>query len=283
LVDGTFSSSEYDAPSYLFNNLKTALNAKARYKNKVLIGADYGSTAMVMFFTIFRFFRQMQRKHGFKATRPRIYMTSRIKRFFQIMTHNKEDLHPYFKNLILKEHNPFQSAIIKWIHSYRDLMEALSEIGGIFILEPADLHYGWIQQAFKIISQNKYNLIYLSGALRYPAAIELSSGSDKILLENAKTGNTYQVINKAQIWNRKYPNLVLNLHADKFQLEKLLDKLNPSNICFFQQDPRKLVKIRNYLRNKLTDISTSAIYRYHEQEILLYSNSKKYHIKIKSQ
>ena len=282
LVDGTFSSSEFDAPSYLFNNLEIALKAKARYRNKVLIGADYGSTAMVLFFTIFRFFRKMQRVSGFDAIRPRIYLSTRIRRFFQIMTYNKEDLHPYFKNLILKEHNPFQSAIIKWINSYRDLEEGLSETGGIFILEPADLRYGWIQNAFRIISQNKHNLIYLSGALRNPAAIELTSGNDNIELKNFKTGAIYQITNKAQIWNRKYPNLVLNLHADKFQLEKLLDKLKPSHVCFFQQDPRKLVKVRNYLRNRFEGISTSAIYRYPKHEILLHSDSRRFNIKIKS-
>jgi len=285
LVDGAFSDTQFDAPSYIFDNLKQILRLKARYRNKVLIGADYGSTALVLFSTIFRFFRNLQRVKGSNINRPSIYLSSRIKRFFQIMTYNKDDIHPYFKNLILEEHNPFQSAVIKWINSYRDLVEGLSEKGGILILDPPDLSYGWIQKAFEVISQNKRNLIYLSGALRSSTAIELISGNDNIQFENPKNGKTYQINNLAEIWNRKNPNLILNLHADNIQLGKLIEHLLPSQICFFQQDPRKLVKIRNYLKENseiFGNVLTSAVYRHHKREMLIYSEIRKYNIIMKS-
>ena len=285
LVDGAFSDTQFNAPSYIFDNLRQILRLKAKYRNKVLIGADYGSTALVLFFTIFRFFRSLQRAKGSDVNRPSIYLSTRIKRFFQIMTYNEDDLHPYFKNLILTEHNPFQSAIIKWINSYRDLMEGLSEKGGIFILDPPDLRYGWIQKAFEVISQNKHNLIYLSGAIRSKAAIELTSGNDIIQFKSPRDGKPYQINNLAEIWNRKNPNLILNLHADNIQLEKLIEHLMPSQICFFQQDPRKLVKIRNYLisnSEKFGRVLTSAVYRHQTREMLIYSEIRKYDKIIKS-
>ena len=285
LVDGAFSDTQFDAPSYIFDGLRYILGLKAKYRNKVLIGADYGSTALVLFFTIFRFFRSLQRAKGSNVNRPSIYLSTRLKRFFQIMTYNKDDLHPYFKNLILTEHNPFQSAVIKWISSYSDLVEGLSEKGGIFILDPPDLTYGWIQKAFEVISQDKNNLIYLSGALRSQVAIELTSGNNNIQFENPKNGKSYQINNKAEIWNRENPNVILNLHADSIQLEKLIEHLLPSQICFFQQDPRKLVKIRNYLKGnseKFGEVLTSAVYRHHKREMLIYSDIRKYDMIMKS-
>ena len=51
-------------------------------------------------------------------------------------------------------------------------------------------------------------MIYLYSPLRNKPAIELASGNDDIIL------NHKHLDNKAQIWNREYPDLVLNLHAD---------------------------------------------------------------------
>ena len=36
LVDGSFSDTQFDAPSYIFDNLKQILRLKAIYRNKVL-------------------------------------------------------------------------------------------------------------------------------------------------------------------------------------------------------------------------------------------------------
>ena len=57
------------------------------------------------------------------------------------------------------------------------------------------------------------------------------------------------------------------------------------NLCFFQQDPRKLVKIRSYLKRnseKFGNILTLAIYRHHAKEMLIYSEIRKYDIIMKS-
>jgi predicted metal-dependent RNase len=243
---------------------KDKLAIHVKHYNKILIAADYGSTGLVLYFTLFNYFRKKQQKKGLSSIRPNIYLLDGIKRFFQIMTYNKTSIHPYLQRLIKKDYNPFQSAIIKWIKGYKDLERALHKKGGIFILPDSSLRQKFIQIALKEISEYKYNLIYLCGPIRNKNAIELASGTDRIKFDDI------EINNKAIIWNREYPNIELNLHADKIQLFKLLEKINPSHICFFHQKPRELAKVRADLLKNFTDIKTSAIYKNQESDIILY-------------
>jgi len=257
LVDGSFASTKYEAPSHIFNNFKDKISKGLKFKNRFLILADYGSNAMVFFFTLFRYFRNLQMQQGLNAIRPNIYMTDYIKRFFQIMSHNRESLHPYLQDRINDNYNPFQSAIIKWLKNKRDLQIAM-ERGGIFLLHDANLNYWMTQEALDIISRQKNNTIYLCGSLRNKASIELVSGNDIITLSNRN--GSKKIKNYARIWNRLYPDITLNLHADKIQIGKLLDKLKPKKVCFFHQNPRKLIKIRSELVKSFQNMETSAIY-----------------------
>ncbi len=277
LADGTFSGREFNAPSFFFNKLKRLLELKARYRNKVLIGADNGSTALVLFFTIFKHFRDLQRR-GVNDLRPNICLSTRIRRFFQIMTYNHEGIHPRLQEMIDNEYNPFQSAIIKWINTYSDLKQLLYEKGegGIYILDSPDLRTSWIQKAFNVISKYRHNLVYLCGAIRSETARELISGKDVITL------GEYKIDNKAEIWNREYEDVSLNLHADIIQLEKLVEYLNPAHVCLFHQDPVVINKARNRLRKKFDGLRTSTIYRRDTQELLIYSKDKSSSFLIKS-
>lgn len=267
LIDGTFSSSRYEAPSHIFNVFKDKVTNGIKYKNRILIAADYGSSALVLFLTLFSHFRTQQKKLGLKAKRPNIYLLEGIRRFFQIMTHNKDGLHLYLKKLISEDYNPFQSAIIKWIHNYSELKNAINKDGGIFILPNSDLRNKMTRKAFELISQYKNNIVYLCGPLRYKTAIELSSGNDNVTLGGKK------IINKSVIWNRKYPNLVLNLHSDSIQLEKLIKSINPKNLCFFQQNPKSLIKVRANLSKNFYDIKTTAIYKDSIEEMIIHKTS----------
>ncbi|MHA1726831.1 MAG: MBL fold metallo-hydrolase [Promethearchaeota archaeon] len=254
LIDGIFSSENFDAPSHIFNVFKDKISKKVRFSNKILIAADYGSMALVYFFTIFKFFREQQKEFGEKVFRPQIYLSSSIKRFFSIMSYNRSDLHPYIQKQIRLKHNPFQSGIIRWLDSIKDLENSMREPNGIYILPDAALNKPLIQKAIELIGGKKHNLIYLCGPLRTPPAIEMASGNKQIKLNN-------KIINiKADVWNEKYPNLVLNLHSDEIQIEKLLDKIKPFHTCFFHQTPRKLIKIRSNLSKVINNIETSAIY-----------------------
>ncbi|MBA7715517.1 hypothetical protein ES703_124565 [subsurface metagenome] len=205
--------------------------------------------------------------HGLEAIRPSIYLSENIKRFFQIMTYNKEAIHPYIQHQIKSNHNPFQSATIKWVRNFSDLYYAFKGKGGVFILHNADLKNSIIRKALEFISSYKHNLIYLCGPLRSELAIELASGNDTIQLQNK------EIHNKAQVWNRKFPNLVLNLHADGIQVKKLLKQINPNHVCFFQQGPRKLIKIRSDLQEEFKNIITSVIYSSQREGILIYESN----------
>ncbi len=264
LVEGTSSSQQYDAPSHIFSVLKDKITERIRHYNRILILADYGSTAMVYFFTLFYHFRKSQKQNGLEALRPNIYMTENLKRFFQILTFNNESIHPYLQKNIGLDYNPFQSAIIKWLEGYRDLKRAI-EKGGIFILHDANLKNKLAQKAVELISKYKNNVILLCGPLRERPSIELASGNDRITLDSNIINN------KSFIWNRLYPSLLLNLHADEIQLYKLLQKINPEKICFFHQNPSKLTEVRMNLKRNFKELESMAIYPYSEDQIQLIS------------
>ena len=264
LVEGTSSTQQYDAPSHIFGVFKDKITDRIQHRNRILILADYGSTAMVYFFTLFSHFRKSQREKGLEALRPNIYMTENIKRFFQILTFNKESIHPYIKKNINLDYNPFQSAIIKWLKGFRDLKRAVDK-GGIFILHDANLKNKLTQKAVELISQYRNNVILLCGPLREKPSIELASGNDKIKL------NSDVINNKSFIWNRMYSSLLLNLHADEIQLYKLLQRIDPEKVCFFHQSPSKLTEVRLKLKRNFEELESMAIYPYSENLIHLLS------------
>lgn len=269
LMDGAFSSHRYRSPSKIFNDLLKLITLRIERRNRILIAADYGSTALVLFFTIYNYFRGKQRNKGLDANRPTIHLSEDIRRFFQIMTHNKDDLHPYIQDLITQKANPFQSGIVHWIRGFNDLEHCIREIGGIFILPDCNLNNRMTQNAFRLISRNEKNMVYLCGALRSEPAIELASGNNNIIIDGEK------IVNRAHIWNVEHPDIHLNLHADGIQLEKFFKQIHVDNLCLFQQDPRKLIPVRNYLKEKYDGLNTSALYASNLDEMEIYLSKKK--------
>ncbi len=55
---------------------------------------------------------------------------------------------------------------------------------------------------------------------------------------------------RALLLNQLIPNLKIKLHGDKKQLFEMIKVLDPQEICFFHQDPKKLVDIVQEIRNK---------------------------------
>ena len=119
-----------------------------------------------------------------------------------------------------------------------------------------------------IADDNKFNAIYLTGALRHKTAIELVSGNNQIILNYKNNNEPYE--NKAEILNRTRPENMINLHGDKIQLELLINNLHPKRICLFQQDPKKLINVRNWIHNEFTFVQeTLALYSNNKDEIKL--------------
>jgi hypothetical protein len=108
----------------------------------------------------------------------------------------------------------------------------------------------------KIIAAERCNAIYFAGALRDYIPVELSSGKDDLFLPD---GTVFH--NKAQILNRKEPGNILNLHGDRLQLKKMLEKLQPREVCLFHQNQQRLSPVRRWINKEYPFIKeTHAIY-----------------------
>ncbi|NVM53256.1 MAG: MBL fold metallo-hydrolase [Candidatus Helarchaeota archaeon] len=264
LVEGTFISESFSAPKFQFDFLKNALYNRALNENRVLIGADPASSAIILYLTIFSFFRSLQLNEGFQ-NRPVIWLRSRILEYIQIINHRLEDLHGYIRMKIEKDLNPFQSSLIRWIRGWKDIDHALAEPNTIIIYDPPDLGTDASQYILKVIGNFKHNLIYLSGALRSSVGIELASGGNNVVLNDGSEFN-----NKALVLNQKNPQAIVNMHADKFQLGKFLEQINPRRICFFHQHPGKLITSRNEIKDKFKTDEILALYPSNDfQKIIL--------------
>ena len=54
---------------------------------------------------------------------------------------------------------------------------------------------------------------------------------------------------RALLLNNFAPNLKIKLHADKKQLTEMIKSLEPKEVCFFHQSPKKLVDVAEYVKN----------------------------------
>jgi Cft2 family RNA processing exonuclease len=60
---------------------------------------------------------------------------------------------------------------------------------------------------------------------------------------------TWTVPFRALLLNKFAPNLKIKLHADKKQLTEMVKALEPQEVCFFHQSPKKLVGVAEYIRD----------------------------------
>lgn len=278
LVDGAFSDTHYNSPKYQFDFLRTNITFKAKHKNNVLIGADPASTAIIIYLTLHNHFISLKEK-GFES-RPTFFLNNMVRDCVQILCSRLDDIHPKTAKNINSQFNPFSSALIQWIQNSKNkfflekgLKDMYRKNGNVVIFNPADLRGRWIEDFFKIIASDRFNAIYLAGALRNPNAIELVSGRDELNFQSQ--GKVEKFSNKARILNRDKPDNILNLHGDNYQLGKIIEILKPNQICFFQQDPKKLIGVRNWIVKEYPFVAnTYAFYPESHNKIIIQGSVK---------
>ena len=279
LIDGTTSHLLFEEPSKQLSFLRENIFNVSRTANKMLIGADPASLAIIIFIIIHRHFMLLKERMGY-LKRPVIFLNKKIQEFARVLCSRVQDLQLSVSKNISNSLNPFNSIMIRWINNINDKEKAMRNLqektptGSILIFDPPDLNSNWMLDFFKIIASKKENAVYLAGAIRGEDAIELISGNDSIFLNykyhNKITAQSFH--NKSNILNRYNPESILNLHGDHHQLLRLLDILKPKNICFFQQNPRKLTSLRNMLTQSFPFIEkTYVFYPNKVQEIILKS------------
>ncbi len=240
LIDGTAASEEYGDVSDQFHSLILFLEQKAEYEDNVLIGADPSSLAISFMLIFWRYFRKLQLRKGY-TKRPNIYVDMMVRKNIQVINHRYEYIYGPISRLIRNKANPFNSIKFRWFD--RSDLEFLRKKNNIIISHPPDLSYGLIRNIINVVGRNPHNLVFLAGAIHEQPGMDLITGGKEI-----EFSETWKAPFRAFLINTFMPQLKLKLHADKIQLAQMIKALEPKEVCFFHQSPKKLINVVEYVK-----------------------------------
>jgi len=240
LIDGTAAQEEYGDVSEQFHSLILFLEQKAEYEDNVLIGADPSSLAISFMLIFWRYFRKLQLRKGY-TKRPNIYVDMMVRKNIQVINHRYEYIYGPISRLIKGKANPFNSIKFRWFD--RNDLEFLRNKNNIIISHPPDLSYGLIRNIINVVGRNPHNLVFLAGAIHEQPGMDLISGGKEI-----EFSETWKAPFRAFLINTFMPQLKIKLHADKIQLTEMIKVLEPKEVCFFHQSPRKLVEVVEFVK-----------------------------------
>ena len=187
---------------------------------------------------------KLQLRKDFKK-RPNIYVDMMVRKNIQVINHRYEYIHGPISRLIRDKANPFNSIKFRWF-GHNDL-DFLRERNNIIISHPPDLSYGIIRPIISSIGRRKHNLVYLSGSIHEQPGEDLVNGATEI-----EFTETWKFPFRAMLINTLFPDLKVKLHGDKSQLLEMIKALEPKEVCFFHQSPRRLIDTADEIRAMLT-------------------------------
>jgi len=240
LMEAAMGATQHEPVGKMFGALFRRLKLKADYGNRVLIAAQPDSVAIVLYLSLFSYFRKQQLRYGYEK-RPLLVLGRETQEYARIIQNRIEDVHPAIRKRIKKKLNPFSSAIARFCEEGSEVFSYLGKRNTIFIFGPPDLSHGIVQDLMESISSYRHNLIYLAGALRNEAALDFVHGQDRIALD------VHRIENEAEVFNRRHPNKVLSLHADLNQMIDLVRWLKPRNVGLFHNSFDDLIEVSGYL------------------------------------
>ncbi|MBY9005885.1 MAG: MBL fold metallo-hydrolase [Candidatus Lokiarchaeota archaeon] len=246
LIDGSSAYEEYGNPSQYFHSLILFLEQKAEYGDNSLIGADPSSLAISLMLTFWRHFRKKQLKRAYDK-RPNIYVDMMVRKNIQVINHRYEYIYGPISRLIRDKANPFNSIKFRWFD--RDNLDFLKKKNNIIISHPPDLSYGIIRNIINIIGRNPHNMIFLAGAIHEePGYSLLNPPEDSDPKERSiELSETWKVPIRALLINKFAPQIKIKLHGDKIQLTEMIKNLEPKEVCFFHENPKKLLNVAEYV------------------------------------
>lgn len=251
LIDASSAHEEFGHIQDQLSDLIQFLEMKAEYGDNCLLGADPSSLAITFMLTIWRHFRKLQIRQNYQK-RPNIYVDMMVRKNIQVINHRYEYIYGPISKLIRDKANPFNSIKFRWF-DHSDL-EFLKTRNNIIISHPPDLSYGIIRNIINQIGRNNHNLVYLSGGIHeepgeslvYPQPLE--EGEEKPEYPEVILSDTWKFPFRAMLLNHFAPNLKIKLHGDKNQLFEMIKNLEPKEVCFFHQSPKKLIEVAEEVR-----------------------------------
>ncbi|MFX0080965.1 MAG: MBL fold metallo-hydrolase [Candidatus Hodarchaeota archaeon] len=239
LIDGTSAQEDFGNISDQFHSLILFLEQKAEYGDNSLIGADPSSLAISFMLTFWRYFRKLQIRRDYK-NRPNIYVDMMVRRNIQVINHRYEYIHGPISRLIRDKANPFNSIKFRWFD--QESLDFLRKKNNIIISHPPDLSYGLIRNIINSIGRNPHNFVFLAGSIHEEPGLSLIEGDEEI-----EFSETWKMPFRAFLLNKFAPHIKIKLHADKNQLKEMIKALEPKEVCFFHQSPKKLLDVVDYV------------------------------------
>lgn len=240
LIDSACANEDFGVTQDQFHSLILFLEQKAEYGDNSLIGADPSSLAISFLLTIWRHFRKLQLKKDYQK-RPNIYVDMMVRKNIQVINHRYEYIYGPISKLIRDKANPFNSIKLRWFE-HKDL-DFLRTRNNIIISHPPDLSYGIIRNIINVLGRSPHNLVFLSGAIHEEPGLNLIEGAEEI-----EFSETWKMPFRALLLNRFSPQLKIKLHGDKTQLIEMIKNLDPKEVCFFHQSPKKLLDVAEDVR-----------------------------------
>jgi Cft2 family RNA processing exonuclease len=240
LIDGTSAQEDFGNISDQFHSVILFLEQKAEYGDNSLIGADPSSLAISFMLTFWRYFRKLQIKRDYKK-RPNIYVDMMVRKNIQVINHRYEYIYGPISRLIRDKANPFNSIKFRWFD--QNSLDFLRKKNNIIISHPPDLSYGLIRNIINRVGRNPHNFIFLAGSIHESPGQELIEGAEEI-----EFSETWKMPFRAFLLNTFAPHIKIKLHADKNQLREMIKILEPKQVCFFHQSPKKLVNVVEYVK-----------------------------------
>ena len=93
--------------------------------------------------------------------------------------------------------------------------------------------------------------MFLSGAIHEEPGLSLVSPSETEEDTGTKEvvfTETWKMPFRALLLNKFSPQLKIKLHGDKTQLIEMIKNLEPKEVCFFHQSPKKLIEVAEEVR-----------------------------------
>ncbi|MFO7794712.1 MAG: MBL fold metallo-hydrolase [Promethearchaeia archaeon] len=246
LIDGSNAYEEFGDPSQHFDSLILFLEQKAEYGDSSLIGADPSSLAITFMLTFWRHFRKKQLRRDYEK-RPNIYVDMMVRKNIQVINHRYEYIYGPISRLIRNKANPFNSIKFRWFD--HDNLDFLKKRNNIIISHPPDLSYGIIRNIINVVGRNPHNLVFLAGAVHEEPGLSLvNPPEDKEGEENIiELSETWKLPFRALLINTFAPQIKIKLHGDKVQLTEMIKNLEPTEVCFFHENPKKLYNVAKYV------------------------------------
>lgn len=246
LIDGSNAYEEFGNPSQHFHSLILFLEQKAEYGDSSLIGADPSSLAISFMLTFWRHFRKKQLRRDYKK-RPNIYVDMMVRKNIQVINHRYEYIYGPISRLIRDKANPFNSIKFRWFN--HDNLDFLKKKNNIIISHPPDLSYGIIRNIINVIGRNPHNLVFLAGAIHEePGSSLVNPPEDQKNKERIiELSETWKIPFRALLINTFAPQIKIKLHGDRDQLTEMIKNLEPEEVCFFHESPKKLIDVAKYV------------------------------------